>query len=257
MDSDNESIISINSVCDTMIKTKFVYLFQTNPNHHSILFKDSLSLDCALDNRTVVSVPSNVHNFVCYGKTLYQRCLGAEMIEEIDKQRARQSIELLSASFEHVPFETFWREAMRMSSIHPRIIEKLKHVIKLLFAKLQTHSWMHLFYNLFAREPDAEIYRLFGEIMPCILFLEMQNWILRKFIMFDYTDIHMKLDRTTVESYPEWTTPSSSPIKGGTRRRVHRIGSPETPTLACWLTRHRRIRRGVQGTRRKRRRNPV
>ena len=217
-----------------MIKSMLIFTMKYNPVYDMVLFKDDATFECHLDRNVSIKIHLNLHNFVCYGKTWYERYFGATPLEEDDFQKMDTSRQLLSNTFEGKSFNLFWSESIsRIRSMSDEMFIAARESIESFYEKCQSEhaTWQQLFYNLFAREQDAFIYSKFGQTFACILFLEMRKYIKDTFIKYGNHDLHMQITRATIESYPEFNETSIQQTTTPPRRKILATNRLNRPNL--------------------------
>jgi hypothetical protein len=186
-----------------MIKTMLLFCMRKYDIYQSVSFKDDASFDCRISHDTTTQIPMDIYNVVVHGKTWYQRYFGAIPIYEDHSRKLEESLNLLQHSI-NTPFEKFWKDATIRTGIHNIVLQfpDIKSDISTLYANLKesNDTWQKLFYNLFSLESNAYIRNKYGSALPCILYIELSDYILNHFIKFMHA-IDMIIYRTTIEHY--------------------------------------------------------
>jgi hypothetical protein len=186
-----------------MIKTILFFCMQKYETYQTVSFKDDTSFDCRIVQDMTIQIPMDVYNIILYGKTWYQRYFGAIPIYDDHARKLQESHDLLQHSI-NIPFEKFWKDATMRTGMH-NIVSRfpdIKSNISILYVALKEtgETWQKLFYNLFSVESDAYVCNKYGTTLPCIIYIELSDYILNNFIKFMH-GIDMVIPRSTIEAY--------------------------------------------------------
>lgn len=178
-----------------MIRALLIFAMKSVESVPDIAFLDQSSFDCrAMDNRHSFAVNLCLYSFILHGKTWYQRYFGAIPFYLEDEAKMTESNNLLDQSYTNVTFEQFVKDALRFVS-NEEWLNTLRHGIEIPFRENQTRSWRMFFASIFDRSSP----------IACNAYEELRPFIQHKFIIFPFNELHMRITRSTIEDFDEYT----------------------------------------------------
>jgi hypothetical protein len=178
-----------------MIRALLVFVMKTVKSIPDIAFLDQSSFDClAMDGQHVFEINLCLQNFILYGKTWYERYFGAITYYTEDAPKMAESNKLLEQSYTNISFDQFMKEALRYTS-NADWVTLIREKIAKPYNDNQSLSWRSFFKTIFNRSDIA-----------CNLYEELRPYIQHTFIKFPFNELHMRIERSTIESYSEFNS---------------------------------------------------
>ncbi len=188
-----------------------------------------------------IPIPLAFQNITLYGKTWYERHLGATIADSYAQQQINESVKKLSSLVENgIAIERFnikiENTMNRTSSTEYK--QALQYALTQIYASIGKTSWMKCFQDLFGT--SGSVYKNYGEAIACSLYYELDS-VINDIMKLPHAcnDLFMEISKETIQTYPSIedlginTNPTYVQKVGGSKfKRLH----PSVP-LAHYYTR--------------------